>query len=70
MENQVEFKWISVSEKMPENQKTVFFIELKHGYRHIHIGYFFDKKWYSETHDFDGSEKVTHWLEIPLLPTV
>ena len=82
MENQVKFKWISVSEKMPESMQEILFIEkLQNGKSRKHLGHWnkehSDKgwRWFAwNSRDYEleieyGSE-ITHWLELPPLPTV
>ena len=63
--------WISVKERLPEENTGVFFaVEWKDSYRGYFVGLYYDGQWESDHRIFlldSPLGSITHWMPIPSL---
>ena len=72
-------KWISVKDKLPEEDSNVFFLEVIVGEEEYagfipQVGYYLESKfcdWFDQEHEpCQTGTRVTHWLPQPNYPDI
>ena len=60
-------QWIKVTDSLPDNGRSVLFIDIYAPIKSIRVGYYEkDDGWQTE---HDQPQLPTHWMELPPLPT-